>query len=308
MRNIIIDTDPGIDDILAILFALKCEDLNVEALTTVSGNVPVEIATRNALKILEIANRRNILVASGASRPLRKDQLTAELIHGKDGLANMNLSEPTIKKINLSAVELMKERLLKSKEPITIVAIGPMTNLAILNILYPRVFSQIEEIIFMGGAAFCPGNITSGAEFNIYVDPDAADLVFNSGVKLKMIGLDVTMKTILKKDKIENSNDSGDEAYKFFRRLINNALEIMPQSMEKGGIALHDPLAIGACLSNDILKYKEYDLKVETEGSEGLGVTLVDDRSWSESKKNAKVAVEVDNNDFIDLFLKTLRK
>jgi len=307
MKNIIIDTDPGIDDILAILFAIKSKKINVEGLITVGGNVPVSIGTKNALKILEIINREDIPVISGATRPLKREPLTAEIVHGSDGMANLNLSEPKIKEIDLTVVEWLKNILLNSKKPISIVALAPLTNLAILYILEPKAFKQIEEIIFMGGSVFSPGNITKSAEFNIYVDPDAAKVVFNSGIKLKMVGLDVTMKTILKKKEIHKLKKEEGRTINFVYELMSKALEIMPGGIENGGIALHDPLAIGASVYDDILNFKEYFLSVETEGKESLGTTFVDSRIWSEKKANAEIAVEVNDKLFIKMFIDTLK-
>jgi purine nucleosidase len=307
MKKVIIDTDPGIDDVLAILFALGCPEISVEGLTTVSGNVPVAIGTKNALKVLEIADRTDIPVACGAAKPLKRELITAEWVHGKDGLANMNLPAPEKEPVQESAIEWMRQKLLKSTEPITVIALGPLTNLGMLYCLDPDAFSRIKEIVFMGGAAFCSGNTTAAAEFNIYVDPDAAKLVVESGVPITMVGLDVTMKTILKPAEVENIIDDS-KIVNFAKELVSKAFSTFPVRVEMGGLALHDPLAIGVAIEPGIITTERMNLSIETDGNVGIGATIVDNRPWSKAEPNANIAIDVDSFRFKEWFLTTLNR
>lgn len=307
MKHLIIDTDPGIDDVLALMFTLRNPEVNVLGITTVSGNVTVDVATPNALRTLELLERTDIPVARGASLPLSRDQVTAEWVHGKDGIANLNLPVPSLKPVRQSAVEWMSETLRNAEVPVTVVALGPLTNLGLLRIQDPEAFGKIEGIVFMGGAAACPGNTTPRAEFNIYADPDAAKLVLSSGVPLTMVGLDVTMKTILREDHIKVLEICrGSAAAQFAAKLCRAAMNGIIRRLELKGIALHDPLAVGAAVDPSIVTAPEYHVEVETRGELTLGETIVDFRPWSDAKPNAKVALEVDADKFIKWFLKTL--
>lgn len=306
VRRIIIDTDPGIDDALAIMFALGCPELSVEGITIVSGNVPVNVGTRNALTLLELIGRTDIPVARGAALPLRRALVTAEWVHGKDGMANMNLPAPSIKPVEGSAVEWIRKKLLDSDEKITVVAIGPLTNLGMLYCLNPDAFLRIEEIVFMGGAAFCGGNTTASAEFNIYVDPDAAKLVVNSGVPITMVGLDVTEKTVIYSDDVSILEGNSSRVADFAKKLLIKAFSAIPGRTEIGGLCLHDPLTVGVAINPEIVKTKKYRLAVETEGELTLGETIVDDRPYSKVEPNAKVAIDVDSNGFKKWFFRIL--
>jgi pyrimidine-specific ribonucleoside hydrolase len=306
VKRIIIDTDPGIDDALAILFALGLPGVSVEGLTTVSGNVPVEQGTHNALTILEAVGRTDIPVAKGAAYPLRRRLITAEEVHGENGLAGLNLPQPSSKVHDLSAVEWLRHKLRTSLEPITIVAIGPLTNLGMLYCLDPEAFAKIEEIVFMGGAAFCSGNTTSAAEFNILVDPDAARHVVQSGVPLTMVGLDVTQKATLFAEDLARFEGQDSPLASFARRLLEATFAKRTGKIELGGIHLHDPLAVGVAVNPEIVQSKRYYLAVETEGEVAVGQTVVDDRPWSKNEPNATVAVDVDRERFLNWFLDVL--
>ena len=306
VKKIIIDTDPGIDDALAIMFALNSPEISLEGLTTVSGNVPVEQGTKNALTILEMIGRPDIPVAKGAALPLRRKLITAEYVHGQDGLADLNLPAPGLVPHDLSAVEWLRQKLLASAEPITVVAIGPLTNLGMLRCLDPKAFAKIEEIVFMGGAAFCGGNTTSTAEFNILVDPDAAKLVFESGVPLTMVGLDVTHKVTLYEQDLAKLEGKDSPMASFARRLLQSTFEKRTATIEMGGIHLHDPLAVGVAINPGLVELKGYYLAVETEGEIAAGQTVADDRPWSKAQPNATVAVDVDSERFLEWFVDTL--
>lgn len=290
MTSILIDTDPGIDDVLALLYALSCDTIHIQGITTVAGNVSVEIGTRNALKILEVMGEHQLPIAKGAARPLRYELTTAISSHGKNGLGDIPMEKPKLLPRKYSAIELLKETIDESKEPITIVALGPLTNLALLYCLSPDTYAKIQRIVFMGGAAFCPGNVTEKAEFNIFVDPDAAKLVFHGGVPLVMIGLDVTKKIRVTKEHLTQIESRKSWAANLGKKLME---ECMVRDM-----ALHDPLTIGYIHSQDLLSTQKCFLDVKTDGIH-RGETVVD----SKKEPNAEIGVHVKEFEFMEIFL-----
>ena len=206
--KIIIDTDPGTDDAVAILIALAhFSDQEILGITTVAGNVGVKVGTTNALRILEHAGRNNINVYEGESTPLKRELLTAEWVHGTDGLGGVPFPQPSKTEEDLDAVSFLKESISSSEEKVTLCVLGPMTNIGKALIEKPEISDNIEQIIFMGGSAE-GGNTTPAAEFNILVDPDATEIVLHSGIKLVMMGLDVTHQAISTSDRIQNISET----------------------------------------------------------------------------------------------------
>ena len=192
-RPIIIDTDPGIDDALAIAIALFSDELDVKLITTVAGNVGLDKVTYNALRLLKYFEREDIPVAMGADSPLIRPYEDASNVHGKSGMEGFDFEEPTISAIKENAVDAMRKVIMESAEPVTLVPIAPLTNIALLLKTYPEVKKNIREIVMMGGSA-SRGNKGVMSEFNVALDPEAAHMVFHSGVKLTMVGLDVGLK------------------------------------------------------------------------------------------------------------------
>ncbi|HXN27276.1 MAG TPA: nucleoside hydrolase, partial [Candidatus Acidoferrales bacterium] len=190
-RRIIIDTDPGIDDAMAIFLALRSPELKVEAITPVAGNVPLELTLPNALRLVEIAGRTDVPVAAGASHPLLRRLATAGHVHGVNGLAGVDFPEPKIKPVRETAPEIIRRIVRESPGEITVVAVGPLTNIALALRADPELASMIPVIAIMGGS-LSGGNMTPAAEFNLYVDPEAARIVFDANIPLTMVGLDVT--------------------------------------------------------------------------------------------------------------------
>jgi inosine-uridine nucleoside N-ribohydrolase len=192
-RKIIIDTDPGVDDAMAIFYALASSELDVIGITTVFGNTTTDICTTNALRLLEIAGRTDIPVAAGAVRPLAMPYNgTADIVHGEDGQGNVFLPAPTTKPVPQHAVNFLIDTILQSPEPVTLVPLAPLTNIALMLLHKPDIVKHIREIVLMGGNAYVAGNVTPAAEANIWNDPDAADIVFGADCPVTMIGLDVT--------------------------------------------------------------------------------------------------------------------
>ncbi|HXK04261.1 MAG TPA: nucleoside hydrolase, partial [Verrucomicrobiae bacterium] len=195
-RRIIIDTDPGTDDALAIFLALKSPELKVEALTPVAGNVPLDLTLPNALRLLEIAGRTDIPVAAGADKPLLRRLVTASYAHGENGLGGVVFPDPKIKPVSESAPELIRRVVRSAPSTINLIALGPLTNLALAFRADPELPKLIPNLTLMGGS-LSGGNVSPSAEFNIYVDPEAASIVFRSGVPITMVGLDVTRKAMV---------------------------------------------------------------------------------------------------------------
>jgi len=193
--RLILDTDPGVDDAMAILLALRSPELQVEAITPVAGNVPLEFTLPNALKLVEIAGRTDVPVAGGARHPLVRKLVTGEHVHGNNGLAGVEFPEPKIKPVAESAPEMIRRIVKANPGEITVVAVGPLTNVALALRDDPGLAEKIKSIVIMGGS-LSGGNVTPAAEFNLYVDPEAARIVFDAGVPLTMVGLDVTRKVL----------------------------------------------------------------------------------------------------------------
>ncbi|MFQ7537205.1 MAG: nucleoside hydrolase [Clostridium sp.] len=224
-RPIIIDTDPGIDDALAIAIALFSEELDVRLITTVAGNVGLDKVTYNALRLLKYFEREDVPVAMGADRPLIREYEDAASVHGKSGMEGFDFEEPTQQPLKENAVDAMRSAIMNSSEPVTLVPIAPLTNIALLLKTYPEVKRNIREIVLMGGSA-SRGNKGVMAEFNIALDPEAAHMVFHSGVKLTMVGLDVGLKALVlpeDSEEIRTMNKTGEMAYCLFKKYRGEA-------------------------------------------------------------------------------------
>lgn len=297
MRNIIIDCDPGHDDAIAILMAIANKDkLNILGITTVGGNQTLDKITENALKIISFVNE-DIPVASGAKKPLERDLHTAPDAHGESGMDGPILPKPKFKLSSTDAIEFMYEKITGCNEKVTLVPIGPLTNIAKLINKYPEIKEKIELICLMGGGIFT-GNRTPAAEFNIYVDPEAAKKVFNSGIDIVMAGLDVTNKAMIMDDEIAEIKTKG-KASKFVGELLD-FYSIASKRFGFIGSALHDPCAVGYLLKPELFKGKKYHVDIETKGELTAGMTLADVRPVSEKKANILVLLDVDRKAFVE--------
>ena len=255
-RRVIIDTDPGTDDALAIFLALNSPELKIEALTPVAGNVPLFLTLPNTLKLLELAGRPEIPVAAGADRPLVRRLITATYAHGENGLGGIQFPEPKIKPVTETASQLIRRMVHASPHEIHLIAIGPLTNIATAFRDDAELPSLIPSLTIMGGS-LSGGNISPAAEFNIYVDPEAAHLVFHSGVPLTMVGLDVTRRAMLREEDIQRLEASkkpeGRAAGKIARASMNNVRRLSAIS----GPAMHDSLAVGTFLNPGVVKLED---------------------------------------------------
>ena len=286
-RKIIIDTDPGQDDAVAILLALASPELDVLALTTVAGNVPLELTTLNARKICELVGRADLPIYAGCDRPMRRPLVTAEHVHGRSGLDGVELAPPSMPVQPDHAVDFIIRTLREHPaNSVTLVPIGPLTNIATALTQAPDIAGRIQEIVLMGGAYFEVGNITPTAEFNIYVDPEAAEVVFSSGVPLTVMPLDVTHQALTDRHWIETMRALGPVGQAvaswtdFFERYDR-------EKYGSEGAPLHDPCTIAWLLRPDLFTGRHINVEIETEGRLTTGMTVADWWRVSDRAPNA---------------------
>ncbi len=301
-QPIIIDCDPGQDDALAILLALGSPDeIDVLAVTAVAGNVPLALTEINARKLVALAGRSDIPVYAGADRPLVQDLVTAEFVHGKTGLDGADLPNPSTPLAEghaaLAIIDMVRR---EPKGTVTLCPIGPLTNIALAMRLAPDIIPKIKAIVLMGGAISI-GNITPAAEFNIYVDPHAADIVFRSGVPLVMHGLDVTHKALVTQERLEAIKAIGTEVGDAVYGLLT-FYNIFDQAKGEGqGAPLHDPCAIAYVMFPDLFDGRDCHVTIDVSGGASMGRTLVDWRGRSEQPMNARVIDQIDADGFFSL-------
>lgn len=297
--KIIMDTDPGIDDAAAITMAINNPEIDLKLITTVAGNVTVDKTTKNALKLVRFFNA-DIPVAAGAKQPLIKPFEDAARIHGESGMPGYDFPEDLKQPLAKSAVEALRETILESPEPITLVPTGSFTNIALLFTQYPEVKANIERIVAMGGT-LGKGNMTSAAEFNVFTDPHAAKVMFQSGVPIVMVGLDITTKALLTHETIEGLpklNETG----KMLHDIIVNDGDISEE-----GIAMHDVNTIFYLLHPEAITTEQMWVDVQTEGPAN-GETVGDIRgAYHDGKTNAAVCVDIDAQAFNQWFLEEVQ-
>src|SRR5712671_135708 len=271
--RVIIDTDPGVDDALALLLAMRSPELKIEGITAVAGNVPLELTLPNALRMVEIAGRTDIPVAAGAKAPLLRRLVTAAYAHGENGLGGAVFPEPTTKPVTSPASEVIRQIVRKFPGEVTLLTIGPLTNIASALNADPELAGMLRALVMMGGS-LSGGNITPAAEFNIYVDPEAARIVFQSGIPITMVGLDVTRKTSLTEEHLRRLQAGQNPVSQAAATIARNALEHNRQRGFVVGPNMHDSLAIAGFIRPSLLKLKEYYVDVETAGELTAGETL----------------------------------
>ena len=317
-RRVIIDTDPGTDDALSIFLALNSPELKVEALTPVAGNVPLSLTLPNALRLLEIAGRTDIPVAAGADRPLARRLITATYAHGQNGLGGIQFPEPTTKPVAETATQLIRRLVHASPQEIGIIAIGPLTNIATAFREDPELPRLIPNLTIMGGS-LSGGNISPAAEFNIYVDPEAAQIVFRSGVPLTMVGLDVTRRAMLREDDIQRMETSKKPEGRAAGKIARASMNQLRKNSATGGPAMHDSLAVGTFINPGVVTLESLFVDIETAGTltagETVGYRKAPMRSSppltnapeatlsTEFKPNAKVALDVNVDRFLTMLV-----
>jgi inosine-uridine nucleoside N-ribohydrolase len=296
--RVIIDTDPGVDDALALLLAMRSPELKIEAITAVAGNVPLELTLPNALRMVEIAGRTDIPVAAGAKAPLVRRLVTAAQVHGENGLGGAVFPEPTTKPVAEPAAEFIRQVVRKYPGEVTLVTIGPLTNIATALNSDSDLAGMVRNLVMMGGS-LSGGNITPAAEFNIYVDPEAARVVFQSGFPITMVGLDVTRKTSLTDDHVRVLQAAQNPVSQAAAKIARNAIDHTRAQGFLVGPNMHDSLAVAAFLDPSILKWKEYYVDVETAGeltageTVGYSPTAGDDRRRPDLEKQVAMTMPI---------------
>lgn len=303
-KPIIIDCDPGTDDAIALFMALASKSLDVRAVTVVSGNQTLEKTAKNALDIVSFLKREDVKVAKGARGPIKREAFLADFVHGESGVGNTVFPKAKNDFYKKNAVDTIYEEAIKCEDKLEIVAIGPLTNIATLLLTYPEVKEKIHRIVIMGGAIF-GGNDSPAAEFNIYVDPEAARIVFESGIPLVMVGLDATHKAKIFENEIREL-DTYNEVGKYAAEIMDFT-KIFYNSLGFDGVLLHDPCALAYVIDESILKTEKYHVDIETRGEITRGKTVVDIYRVTGKEPNIEVAVDVDRERFIRL-LKELIK
>lgn len=308
-RKIIIDTDPGQDDAVAILLALGSPELEVLGITCVAGNVPLALTTKNARIVCELAGRRDVKVFAGCDRPLLRQLVTAEYVHGKTGLDGIPLPEPTMPLQDQHAVDFIIETL-RHEAPgtVTLCPLGPLTNIATAFRRAPEIISKVAQIVLMGGAYFEVGNTTPAAEFNIYVDPQAAEIVFKSGVSLVVVPLDATHKALTTRPRIE--------AFRALNTPVGAAVASWTDFFERfdmakygsEGAPLHDPCVIAWLLRPDLFEGRFINVEIETHSELTMGMTVADWWRVTPRDANALFLRDIDAQGFYSLLTERLAR
>ncbi|MER9232458.1 nucleoside hydrolase [Mesorhizobium sp. M0622] len=306
-RRIIIDTDPGQDDAVAILLALGSAELEIVGITAVAGNVPLKLTEKNARKICELAGRPDVKVYAGAIRPLARELVTAEEVHGKTGLNGPQLPEPKMKLQDEYAVDFIVETLMNEESgTITLCALGPLTNVALALIREPKIAPRIKEIVLMGGGFFEGGNVTPTAEFNIYVDPHAADVVFKSGIPIIMMPLDVTHKALTTAKRTKAFRKLGTRVGTATADMLEFFERFDEEKYGTDGGPLHDPCVIAYLLKPKLFKGRNCNVSVEMASELTMGMTVIDWWGVTKRPKNAMVMRDIDHDAFFALLLERL--
>jgi purine nucleosidase len=309
-RKIIIDTDPGQDDAVAILLALGSpEELEVLGITAVAGNVPLELTSKNARIVCEVAERPDIKVFAGCDAPLKRPLVTAEHVHGKTGLDGVELPDPDMPLQDQHAVDFIVETL--RQEPpgtVTLCPLGPLTNIASALIKAPDIAARVQGIVLMGGAYFEVGNITPAAEFNIYVDPEAAEIVVKSGIPLTFMPLDVTHKALCTADRNQAFRDMGSHAGTIVASWTDFFERFDKEKYGSAGAPLHDPTVIAYLINPNLFSGRHINVEIETNSDLTLGMTVADWWRVSGRDPNALFIGDVDAQGFFDLLTERLAR
>ncbi|WP_158822395.1 nucleoside hydrolase [Granulicella sp. S156] len=323
-RRIIIDTDPGVDDAFAIFLAITSPELKIEAITAVAGNVPLSFTLPNALRLVEIAGRTDIPVAAGATAPLVRRLISATDVHGQNGFAGAEFPAPSVKPVSEPAVDVLRAIIGRNPGEITLVCLGPLTNIAQALQADPALAGKIAQITMMGGS-LSGGNISPAAEFNFYVDPEAADIVFRSGVPITMVGLDVTEKVTFTEKHLAMLEAANGPVSMAAAKIARQEFGLA-RKRGASGFHMHDPLAMSSLLDSEILRLEDYLVKIETAGLYSAGASYgykhnpvrgsapmkdaadVSRVSDAALRPNAKVAVGVNSDRFFELLIPRLTK
>jgi purine nucleosidase len=305
-KKILFDTDPGIDDSCAILLALASPELSLQGLSVVHGNCSLEQGTTNALSVLELANASHIPVAKGCDLPLVQPSLLAPETHGDTGLGYAKLPGPQSRPILQHGSDFLIETILAAPGEITLVAIAPLTNVALAIRKEPRIVEALKEIIIMGGAIRHEGNTTALAEFNTYVDPHAAQIVYQAGIPTILVPLDVTYQCILTPADVSRLKKIDSPITKFVAEATRFYMEFHDEYQQIEGCVINDPLALALTFAPELCTYQELPVEVDLSGGISMGKTVADFYNYGKKPANMKVALGVRARDFIDLFVERI--
>ena len=309
VRKILIDTDPGVDDAMAIFYALESPEFDVVGLTTIFGNHNIDICTANALKLLEIAGRTDIPVARGAARPLAMEYRgPADFVHGEDAQGNVFLDPPTTSTVVASAPQFIIDTVMAAPGQITLVPLGPLTNVAMAMLLEPRLTANLAEIVLMGGNAFTGGNASPAGEANILNDPEAADIVFGADCPITMLGLDVTEHTVMTNAQLAQLDASSKPTTQYLGKIVKFYAAFYATRLGLDGIHVHDSSTISYMLRPDLYETVSMPIRVDCGHSVSRGKTLTaarvaDRESLWEGRGNVTICVAVDADAVVELEL-----
>ena len=307
-KRILIDTDPGIDDSLAILLALASPEIQLEGLTVVHGNCSMEQGTVNALAVLELAKASHIPVAKGCGLPLVQPSLLAPETHGNTGLGYAQLPDPGNRPIVQHGCDFLIEKILSNPGEITLVAIGPLTDIALAIRQEPRIVQAVKEVFIMGGAIRHEGNTTPLAEFNTYVDPHAAHIVYHSGMPITLTPLDITYQCVLLDKDVARIREAPSGIPAFIEAATRFYMEFHDEHQGMQGCAINDPLTLALTFAPDLCDYEELYVDVDISGGVSMGKTFADFYRMTGKPANMKVALGVRQRAFIELFLERMEK
>lgn len=305
-KHIILDSDPGIDDSLAILLALASPEIVLDGISTIHGNASTEQVTKNALSILELAKASHVPVFKGCDVPLVKDSLLGPETHGDTGLGYAKLPDPQTQLKIQHGSDYLIEQIMSRPGEVTLVALGPLTNVAIAIRKEPRIVQNVKEVFIMGGAIQHPGNTTALAEFNTYVDPHAAHVVFHSGMPMILTPLDVTYQCIFTKDDLNRLEKIDSPITKFISDSTRFYMEFHDEYQKIDGCVINDPMTLALTFMPEICDYQDLVVDVDISTGVGLGNTFADFYNYEKKPKNMKVAMGVRPRMFMELFLERM--
>ena len=307
-KRIILDTDPGIDDSLAILLALASPEISLEGLSVVHGNSSTEQGTINALSVLELAKASHIPVYRGCELPLVQPSLLAPETHGDQGIGYAKLPAPLNQPKTQKGSDYLIEKIMSSPGEITLVCIGPLTNIALAIRQEPRIVENVKEVFIMGGAIRHEGNTTPMAEFNTYVDPHAAHIVFHSGMPITLTPLDVTYQCIFLKDDLNRLLKIESPITKFISDATRFYMEFHDEYQKIDGCVINDPLTMALTFMPELCDYQDLYVDVDLSGGVSMGNTFADFYKMTKKSANMRVALGVRSRDFMELFLERMEK
>ena len=320
-RKVIFDTDPGTDDAMALMLALNSPELDVRAITVVPGNVTAEQGLENALRMVSLANRCDIPIAAGAKHPLFQKLITAEFWHGRNGLANVELPPSKCKVDGRFGPDLIIQMVHAAPHEITLVPVGPLTNIALAVLKDPGIVPLVKEVVIMGGS-ITGGNVNAAAEANIYNDPEAAQIVFQAGWPLTMVGLDVGDKTLFTRKHLAQLSETHGPVNDFIVQVATYLVDLS-EKFGSPGSPMYDPLAVGVAIDATLVKAPAMRVDVETRGEFTRGETVANRHGYVERnvlhgdryliegadpvQPNAKVCTEVEADRFLQMFVSRIR-